>query len=247
MFFRTQEQKCRRCCTEYCCVVLEAPALPASVYHCWPQVISAWRLHPTSVPEVQGAGRILREISSPGQPRAQVRESPTYPHNLRAAPLGHQHFTDSTHPHRPIFSALHLKFSTPQTERGRALFHVSSRKRQGLFYVNEAPKTTLLLIAPLWAQMALENMNQVETVDLTQSFWPITNPVQELELSNSVAQLLFIYLLLKQSLKHKLHLGTANQSISNVRLPFAGHKITWQRNNRKTEVSLCFMFPFWQI
>lgn len=44
--------------------------------------------------------------------------------------------------------------------------------------------------------MALENMNQMESVDLTQSFWPILNPMQELELSNSVAQLyLFIYLL----------------------------------------------------
>lgn len=43
--------------------------------------------------------------------------------------------------------------------------------------------------------MALENMNQMESVDLTQSFWPIINPMQEVDPSNSVTQLLFIYLL----------------------------------------------------
>lgn len=87
-------------------------------------------LHPTSVTKAQGAGRLLREISSPGEPRAQLRESPPHPHNSRAAPQRHQHFTDSTHLHRPIFSALHLNFSTRQTERERTLFHVSSHKPQ---------------------------------------------------------------------------------------------------------------------
>lgn len=48
--------------------------------------------------------------------------------------------------------------------------------------------------------MALENMNQMESVDLIQSFWPIISPMQEPELSNSVAQLLFIYLLTSEAI-----------------------------------------------
>lgn len=102
--------------------------------------------HPTSVTEAPGAGGFLREIGSPGEPRAQLRESPPHPHKSRAAPPRHQHFTDSTHLHRPIFSALHLKFSTPQTESERTLFHVSSHKPQFFVMLMRHPKQLFYLL-----------------------------------------------------------------------------------------------------
>lgn len=40
-------------------------------------------LHPVSVTEAQGARRLLGEISSPGEPRAQLRESPSHTHTTQ--------------------------------------------------------------------------------------------------------------------------------------------------------------------
>ena len=46
-------------------------------------------LHPVSVTEAQGAGKLLGKFSSREEPRAQCRESPPHTHSSRAAPPRH--------------------------------------------------------------------------------------------------------------------------------------------------------------